>query len=613
MKVATSKTTTKQINEPVDNGEVKKVSRKTILCALIVFRIINCFFVRSFFQPDEFWQSLEPAHVKAFGYGQLTWEWKFGLRSYAFPFMFEIVYRAVALLAATIAFVVSINVDLFVLMAHNFASKSNFAWDMAVEMQSFPREVSEYIEYKGVIYGPKLLMAIIAAVGEFYAIRLTEKIYYKCFDRDEMSGRRAQLKKSALVLSTTNFFNCFMITRTFINSFEMDLTSIGLFYWDWTNGDCITTFNFTKSLFCGLFLCLQRPTNAFIWGPMGLFMGLNLISKGEYRSLSILFRKVILVLLSVVALNLAIDYYFYGEVFFPAFRFVKFNYTSALSEFYGTAPWHFHLSQSLPLILGYSLPLLLFGFFFVKASKASTCFNSPWTQIKSIVLINVLLFSMIKHKEFRFLYNLQPFFLVISSVVFTDFSPKKNLGKQLFRWYILIAPFLSVISSTILSSFHETGVVEVTKYLHEIPKIHSVGFMMPCHSTPWQSYIHRQDIDDIWAITCEPPLHLLSDPEAQIKLPSYMDESDHLYDDVTKFIYQNFPPVFRKKLRSPNKVYTHEWPEYLIVFQHLDEIFMKDLLKNSGYLEEIRFFNSISHWDSKRSGDVVVYYKPPWL
>lgn len=28
------------------------------------------------FQPDEFWQSLEPAHVLAFGYGHLTWEWK---------------------------------------------------------------------------------------------------------------------------------------------------------------------------------------------------------------------------------------------------------------------------------------------------------------------------------------------------------------------------------------------------------------------------------------------------------------------------------------------------------------------------------------------------------
>lgn len=29
----------------------------------------------TFFQPDEYYQSLEVAHHLVFGYGQLTWEW----------------------------------------------------------------------------------------------------------------------------------------------------------------------------------------------------------------------------------------------------------------------------------------------------------------------------------------------------------------------------------------------------------------------------------------------------------------------------------------------------------------------------------------------------------
>ena len=29
----------------------------------------------TFFQPDEYFQSLEVAHHAVFGYGQLTWEW----------------------------------------------------------------------------------------------------------------------------------------------------------------------------------------------------------------------------------------------------------------------------------------------------------------------------------------------------------------------------------------------------------------------------------------------------------------------------------------------------------------------------------------------------------
>ncbi|HEY1805295.1 MAG TPA: hypothetical protein VGG45_12545 [Terracidiphilus sp.] len=37
------------------------------------------------FVPDEVFQSLEPAHRLAFGYGVISWEWRFGVRSWVFP------------------------------------------------------------------------------------------------------------------------------------------------------------------------------------------------------------------------------------------------------------------------------------------------------------------------------------------------------------------------------------------------------------------------------------------------------------------------------------------------------------------------------------------------
>ena len=43
-------------------------------CALI-FRVLVAFCTRTFFQPDEYFQSLEPAYHLVFGYGHLTWEW----------------------------------------------------------------------------------------------------------------------------------------------------------------------------------------------------------------------------------------------------------------------------------------------------------------------------------------------------------------------------------------------------------------------------------------------------------------------------------------------------------------------------------------------------------
>lgn len=48
-------------------------SDSTVLVALIAFRVLNALVVRTFFQPDEFYQSLEPAWQLAFGEGQGAW------------------------------------------------------------------------------------------------------------------------------------------------------------------------------------------------------------------------------------------------------------------------------------------------------------------------------------------------------------------------------------------------------------------------------------------------------------------------------------------------------------------------------------------------------------
>ena len=48
--------------------------RHLVLTALVV-RIGIALATSTFFQPDEYYQSLEVAHHLVFGYGQLTWEW----------------------------------------------------------------------------------------------------------------------------------------------------------------------------------------------------------------------------------------------------------------------------------------------------------------------------------------------------------------------------------------------------------------------------------------------------------------------------------------------------------------------------------------------------------
>ena len=50
----------------------------------------------TFFQPDEYWQSIEIAHRIVFGYGYQTWEWMTSkpIRSVVYPAMFVPLYKA---------------------------------------------------------------------------------------------------------------------------------------------------------------------------------------------------------------------------------------------------------------------------------------------------------------------------------------------------------------------------------------------------------------------------------------------------------------------------------------------------------------------------------------
>src|SRR5579859_2842680 len=61
---------------------------KRLLILLISLRIFNALTITTFFQPDEYYQSLEPAWKSVFGYGELTWEWREGIRGFLYPSIF---------------------------------------------------------------------------------------------------------------------------------------------------------------------------------------------------------------------------------------------------------------------------------------------------------------------------------------------------------------------------------------------------------------------------------------------------------------------------------------------------------------------------------------------
>lgn len=69
---------------PPVHQDVLAAQTRDALQVLFAFRLINALCTRTFFQPDEYFQALEPAWQWAFGDGSgawLTWVSQLGLRA----------------------------------------------------------------------------------------------------------------------------------------------------------------------------------------------------------------------------------------------------------------------------------------------------------------------------------------------------------------------------------------------------------------------------------------------------------------------------------------------------------------------------------------------------
>ncbi len=58
---------------PTPTNAAHSASAQDILLFLVAFRVLNALTIRTFFQPDEYYQSLEPAWQMVFGENSGAW------------------------------------------------------------------------------------------------------------------------------------------------------------------------------------------------------------------------------------------------------------------------------------------------------------------------------------------------------------------------------------------------------------------------------------------------------------------------------------------------------------------------------------------------------------
>ena len=331
---------------------------------------------------------------------------------------------------------------------------------------------------------------------------------------------------------------------------------------------------------------------------------------------------------AVIAISVASDRLYYQQWTFPPIRFIHFNVVQSLAVFYGANRTDYYFTEGLPLLLMTTLPFALLGIFEALSSPAVPLVKGEdalvqTTKLRSLaasVLTMLVILSIISHKEVRFIYPLLPMLIVLAARPFARFQYKRALLTIIVPANIAFAAYVSLV--------HQRGVVDVTHYLrheYEQKSLHhtstsvfdanaaemTVGFLMPCHSTPWRSHLVYPGIK-AWALTCEPPIHVpLADRG------SYLDEADEFYaypdawlgEHMESLRHVNSPGTADFGL-DPNDGRVKEWPQYLVFFEQLEPVLEKKLSK-TGYKECWRGFNSHFHDDWRRKGDVVVWCLGP--
>jgi phosphatidylinositol glycan class B len=361
----------------------------------------------------------------------------------------------------------------------------------------------------------------------------------------------------------------------------------------------------------------------------------------------------------VLGFSILGDRLFYGTWTFPPLKFLYFNIVESLAVFYGRNDWHYYLSQGLPLLLTTALPFTIAGLYralLPRNSRLSSRQLLIKRQLALVCLFMPFVLSLIAHKEVRFIYPLLPALHVLTSEPLVSFflpaisNPSGAYEPR--RLALLFLLLVNIFVAYYTSMSHASGPQSVLSYLREqhqahhdpshiiqpplpllgpltheaapggAPKNMTVGFLMPCHSTPWRSHLVFPSIH-AWALSCEPPVGFNESQRS-----TYLDEADQFYESPGNFLHHNMVGGLGHIPRKPSYLLSgrpqsaygthspkdggppHEWPDYLVFFAQLEPT-LNSLLRSSSYAECWRTWNTAWHDDWRRRGDIVVWCLDP--
>lgn len=240
-------------------------------------------------------------------------------------------------------------------------------------------------------------------ITNLYLIRLTLGLFNilsLLSIRNALSSRYSAPIPTLFTLFTlTQFHLLFYASRPLPNTFALPFTNLALAYRIYPPPKHRPYLAILLlSLACALFrseLCLYIFSTLVV----DLFL--------DHLDFLRTFRIGLTTAITTACTSLSIDSYFWNRLSYPEFQVFYFNAVQNKSSAWGIHPFHWYFSNALPRAVGGCLPLALFSL--------RTNFRSI-APILAPVLIFVTLYSILPHKELRFIFYALPVFNVGAAV-----------------------------------------------------------------------------------------------------------------------------------------------------------------------------------------------------
>uniref|UniRef100_A0A3Q2YLC8 Mannosyltransferase n=1 Tax=Hippocampus comes TaxID=109280 RepID=A0A3Q2YLC8_HIPCM len=397
------------------------------------------------------------------------------------------------------------------------------------------------------IWIPRLLQALLSAFADvkfFFLMRTLE-------DRN--------IAKWTFFCHMCSWFTWFLCTRTLTNSVEATITCLALSYFPLPASK---THSSKKYLSLVALAIIVRPTALIVWLPLLAYHFWQCKNK-----LRLFVHDYIPIGVSAVVISTTIDCIFYEKWIFVQFNFLKINVFHNVAELYGTHPWHWYLTQGFPVVIGPHLPFFFHGCFLAFRRYRVLLVAITWT---------IGVYSLLPHKEFRFIYPVLPFCLIFCGKFLLQLMWRRAAACGLLAVNLLIALYTGLI--------HQRGALDVMSHVRAL--CHNVSepdvlFLMPCHSTPYYSHIH-----------CPLKMSFLECPP-DLGQAGHVDEADRFYDDPLLWLRTSFP-------------HTQSRPSHLVLFDVLEKeisIFLQD----NNYKKTTDIFHT--HFPEGRLGGRIFMYE----